>query len=291
MNTTTNPTTTNSTATAVRIGCSRGLIELRQSFTNGGELLSHFLWPALMLTVMYFLRDSAFGSGELMLGTLALPGILGMNAAMGMVSMSQILTAEREDGTLLRAKATPDGMPAYLIGKVVSVGGGVLADLAILLIPALLIIDGLSAGGPGSWLTVAWVLLLGMAATLPVGAILGSVFTTARGQGLIQLPMLAMIAISGIFYPLTSLPEWVQWLGQATPVYWLGLGMRSALLPDAALTVEIGESWRHWETAGVLGLWAVLGLALAPLVLRRMARRESGSSMSERREKALRRVG
>ncbi|MET4923364.1 ABC transporter permease [Streptomyces sp. PSRA5] len=275
----------------MRAGWSRGLIELRQSFTNGGELLSHLLWPTLMLTVMYFLRDSAFGSGGLMLGTLALPGILGMNVAMGMVGMSQTLTAEREDGTLLRAKATPDGMPAYLIGKVVTVGGGLLADLAILLIPGLLIIDGLAVGDAGSWLTVVWVLLLGMAATLPLGAILGSVFTSARGQGLIQLPVLAMIAISGIFYPLTSLPEWAQWLGQATPIYWLGLGMRSALLPDAAVTVEIGESWRQWETAGVLGLWAVLGLALAPLVLRRMARRESGSSVSERREKALRRVG
>ncbi|MFI6691914.1 ABC transporter permease [Streptomyces sp. NPDC050433] len=281
----------NLTTSTVRAGCSRGLIELRQSFTNGGELLSHLLWPTMMLTVLYFLRDASFGSAGLLLGTLALPGILGMNAAMGMVSMSQILTAEREDGTLMRAKATPDGMPAYLIGKVVSVGGGLLADLAILLIPGLLIIDGLTAGDAGSWLTVTWVLLLGMAATLPIGAILGSVFTSARGQGLIQLPVMGMIAISGIFYPLTSMPEWVQWLGQATPVYWLGLGMRSALLPDSALTAEIAESWRHWETAGVLALWAALGLALAPLVLRRMARRESGSTVSARREKALRRVG
>lgn len=217
-----------------------------------------------MLTVMYVLRDTAFGSGGLMLGTLVLPGILGMNVAMGMVAMSQILTADREDGTLLRAKATPDGMPAYLIGKVVTVGGSLVADLAILLIPGLLIIDGLATGSAGSWLTVTWVLLLGMAATLPIGAVLGSVFTGARAQGLIQLPMLGMIAISGIFYPLTSMPEWAQWIGQATPIYWLGLGMRSALLPDTAVTVEIAESWRQWETAGVLGLWAVLGLALAP---------------------------
>ncbi|WP_405798726.1 ABC transporter permease [Streptomyces sp. NBC_01506] len=274
----------------LRAGWSRGLIELRQSFTNPGELLSHLLWPALMLAVMYFLRDSAFGSGGLMLGTLALPSILGMNAAMGMVAMSQILTAEREDGTLLRAKATPDGMPAYLIGKVVTVGGSLVADLAILLIPGLLIIDGLAAGSAGSWLTVAWVLLLGMAATLPIGAILGSVFAGARAQGLIQLPVLGLIAISGIFYPLTALPEWVQWIGQLTPIYWLGLGMRAALLPDSAVTVEIAESWRQWETAGVLTLWAVLGLVLAPIVLRRMARRESGSAVSERREKALRRV-
>lgn len=61
---------------------------------------------------------------------------------MGMVSMSQQLTADREDGTLLRAKATPDEMLGYLVGKVVSVAGGLLADLMILLIPGLLLVDG-----------------------------------------------------------------------------------------------------------------------------------------------------
>jgi ABC-2 type transport system permease protein len=129
-----------------------------------------------------------------------------------------------------------------------------------------------------------------MLAALPIGAVLGSVFSSARGQGLLMLPILGMIAISGIFYPVTALPGWVQWVAQAFPVYWLGLGMRSALLPDAAVTVEIGESWRHLETVGVLTAWAVLGLVLAPVVLRRMARRESGSSVAERREKSLQRV-
>lgn len=67
--------------------------------------------------------------------------------------------------------------------------------------------------------------------------------------------------------------------------------MRSALLPDSAVAVEIGESWRHLETVAVLGAWAVIGLAVAPFILRRMARRESGSTVAERREKALQRVG
>ena len=35
----------------------------------------------------------------------------------------------------------------------------------------------------------------------------------------------------------------------------------------------------------MLGAWAVLGLVVAPIVLRRMARRESGSSVAARREK------
>ncbi|MEV6417888.1 ABC transporter permease [Kribbella sp. NPDC051718] len=273
---------------AVRTGWRRGVIELRQSFTNPGELLSHFLWPVLLLIALYFLRDKSFGSTGYGLGALALPSMLGMNAAMGMISMSQQLTADREDGTLLRAKATPDGMVGYLVSKVVSVAGGLIVDLAILLIPGLLIVRGLSVERP---LTLLWVLVLGLLATLPIGAVLGSVFTSARSQGLIQLPVLALIGVSGIFYPVTALPGWLEFVAQLTPIYWLGLGMRSALLPGDAVAVEIGESWRHLETVGVLGVWAVMGLLVAPVVLRRMARRESGSSVAGRRERALQRIG
>ena len=73
-------------------------------------------------------------------------------------------------------------------------------------------------------------------------------------------------------------------------MYWLGLGMRSALLPAHLASVEIDHSWRHLATFGVLSAWAVAGLLVAPLLLRRMARRESGSSVAARREKVLRQV-
>lgn len=274
---------------AWRLGWERGVIELRQSFSNGGDLVSHFLWPVLMLVALFFLRDREFAGTGILLGTLALPSILGMNAAMGMVSMSQQLTADREDGTLLRAKATPYGVQAYLVGKVVSVAGGLIADLAILFVPAMFLVDGL-VFTPLSLLTLVGVLVLGLIATLPIGAILGSAFPSARAQGLVQLPVLGMIAISGIFYPLTALPGWVQVVAQLSPIYWLGLGTRAALLPDATVVVEVGESWRHLETVLVLGVWGVVGLLVAPVLLRRMARRESGSSVAVRREKALQRM-
>jgi ABC-2 type transport system permease protein len=46
-------------------------------------------------------------------------------------------------------------MPAYLIGKVISVFGGLLADLVIFLVPAVLLIEGLRIG-PDSWPRLAW---------------------------------------------------------------------------------------------------------------------------------------
>jgi ABC-2 type transport system permease protein len=272
--------------TVVRAGLARGLIELRQSF-SGTALIGQLLWPVVTLVAIYFLRDRSVGAGGFALGTFILPSVLGMFVALGMFLTIQYLSADREDGTLLRAKATPNGIRAYLIGKIVTVSGSILLYLAILLIPGLFIVNGLDIGSPHAWLTVAWVLILGLVATQPIGAVLGALISSPRYAGYLSLLVLGLITISGIFYPITALPAWLQWIAQVFPIYWLGLGMRSAFLPASASGVEIGASWRPLQTAVVLGAWAVAGLILAPIILGRMARRESGSSVAARREKAL----
>ena len=280
------------TTTAVRAGFARGLIELRQSFT-GTALIGQLFWPVVTLVAIFFLRDRSIGASAsgFTLGAFILPSVLGMFVAFGMLLVLQYLAAEREDGTLLRAKATPNGIRGYLIGKFVMVSGTILAYLVILLVPGLFIVHGLAIGSISSWLTLAWVLILGFVATQSIGAILGALISSPRGVSYMSLPVIGLIAISGIFYPITALPQWLQWIAQAFPMYWLGLGMRSALLPASAVSVEIGTSWRPVETAMVLGAWAIAGLILAPVVLGRMARRESGSSVAARREKALQRAG
>jgi ABC-2 type transport system permease protein len=225
------------------------------------------------------------------LGTAMLASMIGMNVGFnGLATLGGLLAVEREDGTLLRAKATPHGMTGYLVGKVVTVAGTILISVAVSLITGAFLFSGLALGSAAAWLTLIPVLLLGLVATLPIGAVLGSLIPSARSAGLLTLASGALIAVSGIFYPITHLPQWLQWTGQVFPFYWLGLGMRSALLPATMASVEIGHSWRHLATFGVLGAWAVIGLLAAPFVLRVMARRESGSSVAARREKAMLRV-
>lgn len=281
----------NPTFRAARAGLARGWIELRQTFTNSQDLWNYLFPNTILLVVMIFMRGSTVPGTHFSLGSRTLPSVLGMGVAFGgLVTMAMVLTVEREDGTLLRAKAIPNGMLGYLIGKIVLVSGIGLVSLAIQLVPGMFLFDGLTVGSAGGWITLAWVVLLGLVATMPLGAIFGSLLSNPRNMGLIMLPMMGLIATSGIFYPITNFPVWLQGLAQVFPIYWLGLGMRSALLPGDLATVEIGHSWRHLETLGVLGAWAVIGLVVAPLVLRRMARRESGSSVAARREKAMQRV-
>ncbi|MDQ3787187.1 MAG: ABC transporter permease [Actinomycetota bacterium] len=272
---------------AARAGLARGRAEIRQTFTTGQDLWNYLFPTVIFLVVMFFMRGAAVPGTNFSLGSRTLPSVIGMGIAFGgLVTLMMSLAVEREDGTLLRAKAIPNGMLGYLIGKIVTVSGMTVISQTFVLVPSLFMLEGIDI----DWFTLVWVVALGLIATLPLGAVAGSMFTNPRNSGVIMLPVMGLVAISGIFYPIGSMPEWVQGLAQVFPIYWLGLGMRSAMLPDNLAAVEIGESWRHLETLGVLGAWAVAGLLVAPMVLRRMARRESGSSVAARREKAMQRV-
>ncbi|MBM0226500.1 MULTISPECIES: ABC transporter permease [Micromonospora] len=282
----------NPTVAAVRAGVQRGVIELRNTFTNAQDLWNYFFPTAALLTAMFFMRGSTVPGTSFSLGARTLPSALGMGLAFGgMLVLASQLVIEREDGTLLRAKATPNGMLGYLVGKIILMSTVALMSMFIQLVPALFFLDGLRVTNASAWFTLLWVAVLGLVATLPMGAVLGALIENPRNLGLVMLPNMGLIALSGIFYPINGYPGWLQGVAQVFPIYWLGLGMRSALLPDGMAAVELDGSWRHLETLGVLGAWAVLGLVLAPVVLRRMARRESGSRVAARRERAMQRVG
>ena len=135
--------------------------------------------------------------------------------------------------------------------------------------------------------SVVWVLVLGMLAMMPLGMIIGALVPNMQKVGTWgMLPILVLTGISGIFYPIQQLWGWVQVIAQIFPTYWIGLGMRSAFLPDSAAALEVGDSWRTPETALVLTAWAIVGVIVTPIVLRRMARRQSGSQMEAARETA-----
>jgi ABC-2 type transport system permease protein len=256
----------------LRSGIRGGLIELRLAF-SGVALAGQLFWPAATLVALFLLRGR---------GASTLPGVLGMFVAFGMMLMVQYLPADRDDGTLLRARATPDGVRSYLIGRLLTASASVLIYLLVVAVPGLFIVRDIAIANT-SWPTLAWVLALGLLSTQLIGAVLGALAPGPRAAGFVALPVLALPAISGIFVPITALPGWVQTVAQVFPVYWLGLGMRSALLPGSAAVAEIAGSWRRPQTAAVLGAWALAGLVAGPFVLRRMARRASGSRIAGRR--------
>jgi ABC-2 type transport system permease protein len=270
-----------------RLGLARGGIELRHTLTYWPDLVAYLFFPVIQLTVLFLLRGRQVPGTSFSLGSLTLPSAIGMGLAFGgLVGVTAQLCTEREDGTLLRAKATPDGMASYVVGKISYISAGSLVGLVGTLIVGLIAFPGVRVTFGGA-ATLIWVAVLGLLATIPLGIVAGSLLPSPRFMLLVMLPFGAIAAISGIFYPVTHLPGWLQAVGQVFPLYWLGLGARAALLPANLASVEIDGSWRLPLVFLALAMWSLLGLTLAPAVLRRMARHESGSRVAARRERAM----
>lgn len=279
----------NKTRHAVRAGLRRGWTEFKLSIKSPQDQGFYLFMAAGVFLFLFLNRNSEVEGTSLLYPTIALPSIFGALITFGLIiGPGYSLSMEREDGTLLRAKAVPHGMVGYVSGQILTHSLGLVPTFLVILVPGLIVFDGLMSRGLAGWLTFLWVVALGLLATIPLGIILGSLVPSVQKMGTWgMLPVMGLAAISGIFFPMQSLWGWVQGLAQVFPMYWLGLGMRSAFLPDAASALEIGGSWRTLETVVVLAAWAVVGMMLAPRVLRRMAQRISGSFVEAAREQAL----
>lgn len=278
---------------ALRVGVRRGLTEFRLSLRAPEDIAFYVFWGAGALLFLWVNRDSTVEGVPIAYPALMLPGVLAAMTVFGaLLGPAFALVLEREDGTLLRAKAAPYGMQGYVAGQVVLQTLGVVPMFVLLVVPSMLLFDVAVERGALGALAVAGFILLGLLAVFPLGMIIGSL---ARKPSHVStwgmLPFFGLAAISGVFFPVAALWDWVQVVAQLFPVYWLGVGLRWAFLPDAAAAAELTGDWQLLEAVGVLGLWALAGLVVAPRVLRRMARRESGSAVEARRQERMQRLG
>jgi ABC-2 type transport system permease protein len=274
---------------AVQLGMRRGWIEFKQSMRSSQDWGFNAFMVGAVLSYLFLRRNSEVEGTDLMVPAVSMPSILGALIAFGVViGPAYSLAMQREDGTLLRLKAIPNGLLGYVVGQLLTPGLGVFIQVALIVVPSFILFDDVMSNGAAGWAALAGFTVLGLLATLPIGMVIGALVPNTQKVGTWgMMPIMILAGISGIFYPIQALWGWVQVIAQVFPMYWLGLGLRSAFLPDDAAALEITETWRSLETILVLGGWAAVGIAVTPMVLRRMARRTSGSQVEAARDQAL----
>lgn len=283
----------NATLNAARLGLSRGRIEFLATFRSPQELLFGYLFfPALFVGMALLIGNEVEDELGVGMGTVQMIGGMVMILAMAAIaSVAQVLITEREDGTLLRSRSVPRGMIAYTVGKIVHIWLITVVSLALMVIPALLFLDGFAFQGVFGVITFLWILLFGLLALAPIGAIAGSLLNNPKSSvGIMILPILLLVMTSGIFFPLEVLPTWIQTVAYVFPLYWIGAGVRAAIIPAESLESGLFGAANLPVAAGVLALWALIGFLVAQRVLRTMARRQSGSRVQAAREEALKRA-
>lgn len=184
-----------------------------------------------------------------------IPGLIGMNLmGGGLFGVGFVLVDMRVRKLFKRLMATPIHHADFLLS--------LLASRLLFLMPemcVLLLVGWFLFGVPmlGSLGTLLVIILIGAFAFAGLGLLIGCrTEKTETISGLINLVMLPMYLVSGVFFSSKRFPDAVQPLIQALPLTQVNDALREVMLDGASLA-EI--AWR----LAVLAVWAVFTFSLA----------------------------
>ena len=236
---------------------------------------------SLLLAILPVVMIGRLSSGAVDAGTAFGPMMVtGSIGAFGCFITLQIvgeMYTDRVGGALLRVRMLPHGPAVWAVGKALSSIVNTLVIQAAVLLAAVLFVDALPLGA-SQVLTCLPLIMLSAVATAPLGFLMGAL---ARGLYSIMFTYfvaLAIIATGGFLFPLGWLPRWAQAVQLVLPPYWAGHLTRWALAGDPAW--EVGGAFSPALATGILVAWAVVGFAMAPVVIRLSFRRESIGTLS-----------
>jgi ABC-2 type transport system permease protein len=260
----------------VRVGFSRGLVEILQAVRHKEVLIFTFAFPALLSILLGTIFDKPVAPGlttthsQVFAAGMIAYGIL----STAFISVGVGISLDRADGTLLRLRGTPATAGAYFLGKILLVLFAALFEVILLLAVAVGLFHLPLPSDPARWLTFAWLVILSVVACTLLGIAASSMARSARSApAVLNLPVLILQFTSGIFVHIAALPSAMVNVSALFPVKWMGQGFRSVFLPDALAAQEVAGSWEHGRTALVLGAWCVIGLVLSLATFRWTDRR------------------
>jgi ABC-2 type transport system permease protein len=149
-------------------------------------------------------------------------------------AISEMIAWERWEGTIEYTFMAPVSRPTHLVGTTLfAIGYGVIRTLVILAIVASffrLNLAGANLIGAVLMLLAGSVSFVGLgilAAVLPL-------LYPERGAQMTNAVAAILLLISGVYYPVETLPNWLQYIAAASPATYVIKGMRACLLHGAA---------------------------------------------------------
>ena len=166
------------------------------------------------------------------------PAILGMTLMMScMIGMGSTIAGERETGELARLFMTPTSVSTVIGGKITA---KLLIELVRALILILMAIILFNVSIKGGILQTFIVLIFGALCFVGFGIMLSSRTQTQEDYIQMSLPLsMPMMFISGVFYPIETMPWILQKLAYIFPLTYLNDAMHAVMLKGQSL----GDVW------------------------------------------------
>ncbi|MDR0900629.1 MAG: ABC transporter permease, partial [Methanobrevibacter sp.] len=166
------------------------------------------------------------------------PAILAMTMMMScMMGMGQSIAGERETGELARLFMTPTSVATVVGGKIISKLVIETGKVIILLVTAMLLF-GITING-NIFLAIL-VLILGALCFVGFGIMISATASTQEDYTQLVMPFtMPMMFVSGVFYPIETMPWIFQQIANIAPLTYLNNAMRGIMLKGAG----IGDIW------------------------------------------------
>lgn len=184
------------------------------------------------------------------------PAVLGMTVMMScMMGMGATIAGERETGELARLFMTPTSVSTVIGGKIAAKLVIELVRAVILILMAILLFNVSIKGG---LLQTFIVLVFGALCFVGFGIMLSARTQTQEDYAQIVMPFsMPMMFVSGVFYPIETMPWILQKLAYVFPLTYLNDAMRGVMLKGQSL----GDVW--FDLAVLLGftiLFFIIGV-------------------------------
>jgi ABC-2 type transport system permease protein len=201
-----------------------------------------FAFPTLLFPPMFYLlfglllNRGSDNAAHYLFATYSVFGVM----APSLFGFGVGVAIERERGWLALKRVAPMPPGAYLLAKMA------MAALFALIIYLVLATMAASIGGvrlaPGQWLLLGAIATGGVLPFCALGLMIGSRANASGAPALVNLIYLPMAFLSGLWMPLTLLPDFIVRIAPLWPAYHLaqlalatiGRGDGSALLPHVA---------------------------------------------------------
>jgi ABC-2 type transport system permease protein len=204
--------------------------------------------------ILLQLREESIQSKDLRNIDYLVPGIIAMSALFLGLFGALPLVEWREKQVLKRFGATP-------IRRVTIVSSQVVYRLVLALIQTFIIIAiayfVFNVEVIGSWLVLFGLIMLGTLTFVCIGYLAVSRAKTVEGaMPVVQLIQFPMLFLSGIFFPIDFMPDFMRPIVSAMPLTYLGDALRQTMVsatPEHSILVD----------TAVLAGWLVVSMALA----------------------------
>jgi ABC-2 type transport system permease protein len=223
-----------------------------------------FVWTvANTLTIVFIAKGIEANGGQLdvqeTMTTLLIGAVVWAYLGILFAFLMETVAWERWEGTIEYTFMAPLSRAMHLAGQgVFAIIYGLIRALFLYAVCAFLFFD--LSTPDANYMAAFVILVISSISFIGIGMMMSvlPLISPEKGTQIGFVAQGTLLVVSGVYYPVSVLPEWMQWLAKFSPATYALDGIRDAILEGAALGTLWSDIWPLLVIGAVsipLGLW------------------------------------